>query len=179
MAFAPQGPEIAVVTENGKLLFVDRPSGKVRLSVAAHNTWIQDVEYSRDGKRVLTAGRQDHTARVWSVATGALELTLSGHTDNLMHGSFSPDGRFIATAGVDHCAKVWDARTGDLLRTIVGPDFGAVFSPDGKDLATTGYDGYAVIWDATLDGRSADELEAFVRRSSPWELVDGRLELRR
>jgi WD40 repeat protein len=114
---------------------------------------------------------------VWNVATGQLELTLSGHRDNLMEGSFSPDGRFIATAGVDHIATVWDARTGETLRTIAGSDFSAAFSPDGRELMTTGYDGYAVLWDVTVDTRSPEELAELVRQRSPWTLVDGRLEL--
>jgi WD40 repeat protein len=177
VAFDPRGAELAVVTENGKLLFVDRSSGTVRSTIDAHKTWIQDVEYSRDGQRLLTVGRQDHTARVWNVATGKLELTLSGHRDNLMEGSFSPDGRFIATAGVDHIANVWDARTGETLRTIAGSDFSAAFGPDGRELMTTGYDGYAVLWDVTLDTRSPEDLAELVRQRSPWTLVDGRLEL--
>jgi WD40 repeat protein len=179
VAFDPKGGELAVTTGLGKLLFVDRGSGKIRRTVQAHKTWIQDVEYSRDGARVLTSGRQDHTAHVWNVETGALELTLAGHVDNIMQGSFSPDGRFIATAALDHVANVWDARTGELLRSIPGGDYSATFSPRGDELLTTGYLGHAVVWDLTLDTRSADELSDFVQHRSPWTLVDGRLELRR
>ncbi|HEX8793271.1 MAG TPA: serine/threonine-protein kinase [Polyangiaceae bacterium] len=178
VTFAPDGRELAAVTENGKLLLFDRGSGTVRQTIDAHKTWIQDVVYSADGARVLTVGRQDHTARVWNVASGRLELELGGRKDNLLQGSFSPDGRFIAAAGVDHVATIWDARTGDLLRTIPGADFSATFSPDGRELLTTGYDGYAVVWDATLDQRSAEQLADFVRERSPWELVEGRLQLR-
>jgi WD40 repeat protein len=128
--------------------------------------------------RVLTVGRQDHTARIWNVETGALELTLGGRKDNLLQGSFSPDGRFVAAAGVDHVATIWDAHSGELLRTIPGADFSAAFSPNGKELLATGYDGYAVLWDTTLDERTPRQLADFVRKRSPWELVDGRLALR-
>jgi WD40 repeat protein len=178
VAFAPDGKELAAVTENGRLLLLDRGSGRVRRSIDAHKTWIQDVEYSPDGKRILTVGRQDHTARIWNVATGALELTLGGRKDNLLEGSFSPDGRFVAAAGVDHVATIWDARTGEVLRTLPGADFSAAFSPNGAELLTTGYDGYVVVWDVTLDERSPAALSDFVRERSPWQLVDGRLELR-
>jgi tricorn protease-like protein len=177
VAFDPRGGELAVVDENGKLMFLDRATGKVRRTIEAHKTWIQDVEYSRDGTRLLTVGRQDHTARIWNVATGELELTLTGRKDNLLQGSFSPDGRFVAAAGVDHVATIWDARTGELLRTIPGADFSAAFSPSGNELLTTGYDGYAVVWDVTLDDRSPEQLAEFVKQRSPWELVEGRLQL--
>lgn len=178
VTFDPRGRELAAVTESGKLLFIDRASGNIRRSIDAHTTWIQDVEYSRDGTRVVTVGRQDHTARIWNVATGELELTLSGRRDNLLQGSFSPDGRFVAAAGVDHVATIWDTRTGDILRTFPGADFSAQFSRDGRELLTTGYSGFAVLWDITLDGRSAEQLADYVHQRSPWELVDGRLQLR-
>lgn len=179
VAFDPRGRELAAVTESGKLLFIDRATGAVRRTIHAHSTWIQDVEYSRDGTRLLTVGRQDHVARIWDVATGALELTLAGEKDNLLQGSFSPDGRFVATACIDHVASIWDAHTGDRLRAIPGGDFSALFSPDGRELVTTGYDGYAVVWDVTLDERSPEQLAEDVRQRSPWELVDGRLQLRK
>ncbi len=179
IAFHPDGAEVAVTTENGDLLLVDRASGQVKRRVHAHDTWIQDVEYDRDGTRIVTAGRQEHRARVWNAKTGELELTLEGHKDNMMRASFSVDGRFIATSSMDHTARIWDAKTGAHLRTIVGPSYTAVFSPDGKELLTTGYNGYAVIWDMAVDERSAEELAAFVRDVSPWTLVDGRLVLER
>jgi WD40 repeat protein len=177
VAFDPKGAELAATNENGKLFLVDRATGKVRRAIDAHPTWIEDVAYSPDGTRILTSGRQDHTAKVWNTATGALELTLSGHRDNLLQGRFSPDGRFIATASVDHTANVWDARSGDLLRTILGGDFTATFAPDGRELLVTGYDGYAVLWDVALDSRSAADLVDLARRRSPWVLEDGRLTL--
>jgi WD40 repeat protein len=178
VAFDPRGGELAAVTESGKLVLFDRTSGQVRRTIDAHSTWIENVAYSPDGARILTVGRMDHTARIWNVATGALEVTLGGRKDNLMQGSFSPDGRFVAAAGLDHVATIWDAHTGDLLRTILGADYSAAFSPNGKELLTSGYDGYVVLWDVTLDERSAEKLADFVARSSPWELVDGRLRLR-
>jgi WD40 repeat protein len=178
VAFDPRGGELAAVNENGKLVFFDRVSGKVRRTIDAHKTWIQDVEYSRDGARLLTVGRQDHIAHIWNVATGELELTLTGRKDNLLQGSFSPDGRFVAAAGVDHVATIWDAHSGELLRTIPGADFSAAFSPNGTELLTTGYDGYVVVWDVTLDERSPEQLADFVKQRSPWELVKGRLQLR-
>ena len=62
----------------------------------------------------------DHTARIWRVATGALMAVLSGHTDAVWSASFSPDGTRIVTASRDHTARLWDARTGTALRTLAG-----------------------------------------------------------
>ncbi|MEJ7728957.1 MAG: hypothetical protein WKG00_07070 [Polyangiaceae bacterium] len=133
------------------------------------------MEFSRDGERIITSGRQDHTAKVWNAHTGALELTLTGHTDNLMHGSFSFDGELIATSAMDHTARIWDARTGELIRTLDGASYGAEFAVDRRELFSVGYYGYIVLWDMSLDQRSPTELSDFVAGSSPWKLVDGRL----
>jgi WD40 repeat protein len=178
VAFHPAGALVAASNENGKVFFFERASGKLLRTLDAHTTWIQDLEFSPDGERLLTCGRQDHTARVWHAQSGALELTLAAHRDNIARGAWSPDGRVIATSGMDQAANIWDARTGELLRTIQGPSYTAVFSPDGSELLTTGYNGYAVLWETALDPRTPEELSAFVRARSPWALASGRLVLR-
>jgi WD40 repeat protein len=174
VTWRPDGRELAVTTEDGRLILVGR-DGTIARTIAAHPNWIEDVSYSADGARVITAGRQDHAARVWDARTGALLLTLAGHKDNLERASFSPDGTVIATSALDHTARLWDATTGELLRTIGGASYTAVFDPTGTRLLTTGYHGYAVMWDLALDPRGPDELAAWIAARSPWRLVGGRL----
>lgn len=179
VAFSPDGAELAAAHEDGRLHRYDARTLDELGSIKASSTWIQDVVYSRDGERILTCGRQDHTGRIWSRATGALLATLHGHNDNMMYGSFSPDGRLVATSGMDQVANIWDASTGFLLRSIRGPSYTAAFSPDGAELLTTGASGYAVLWDMRVDTRSPEEIVAYVAERAPWVLVDGRLELKR
>ena len=63
----------------------------------AHPTWIQDVVYSADGTRIATAGRQDHTARIWDAQTGERLLSVDGHRNNLTRVGFHPDGSLLST----------------------------------------------------------------------------------
>jgi WD40 repeat protein len=79
---------------------------------------------------------------------------------------------------VDGTARLWDARTGELLRIIDGPSTTALFRPGTDELLTTGRHGYAVAWSTALDARSPAEIAAYVASRSPWELVEGRLQLR-
>jgi eukaryotic-like serine/threonine-protein kinase len=178
VAFRPDGGELAIGNERGTLYFLDRASGRLLRTVAAHPSQIHDIDYRADGARLVTAGRNDHTARVWDTTTGRLELTLSGHSDRLTHAAFNPDGTLIATVGADNVANLWDATTGELIRVIPGPGQVAKFSPDGTELFTIGDCGYTVFWKLALDTRSPGELAAYVAEHSPWRLVDGRLQLR-
>ena len=88
---------------------------------------------------------------VWDARTGERILTLQGHTDLILDLAWSPDGRRIATAGVDGEAKVWDVRTGAELLTLTGHTSfvtGVAFAPDGRLVATASYDGTVRLWNA-------------------------------
>ena len=179
LAFSPDGSRIAVADENGRVTVWRRDTGAQELAFQAHTVWIQDIEYSDDGSVIVTGGRLDHTAITWDAATGAKRRMFLGHVDNLSRASLSPDGTLVATSAMDNTARLWDERTGELLRIIRGPAYTAEFSPDGTRLFTTGLKEMAVIWDIRLDGRSPQAIADLVEAKSPWQLRDGRLELRR
>jgi len=91
-----------------------------------------------------------------ALRTSRLQLTLSGHSEQLRDVVFSPDGKLLATASWDHTAKIWDAVSGNLLTTLSGhnKNVNAVaLSPDSTHLATASEDGTVNIWDARADRR--------------------------
>ncbi len=177
LAWHPNGEELAASNEFGRIYFLDARTGQVKRSFEAHSTWVQDIEYSHDGKRLFTAGRQDHQVRVWDLRTGERLFNFTQHQNNVMDVSESRDGRLLATAALDHQVHLYDATTGVLLRSIRGPGYSAQLSADGSKLLTTGYNGYAVVWDIQPDLRPVETLVAEVAARSPWRLVDGELEL--
>ena len=92
---------------------------RTKLTLAGHADFVFGLDFSPDGKRLVTASG-DHTAKVWDAETGQDLLTLAGHSDAVNHAVFSPDGRRIATASDDGTAKVGDAETGQELLSLVG-----------------------------------------------------------
>ena len=81
---------------------------------------------------------------IWEARTGKSVQTLSGHTGLVYGLAFSPDGRFLASAG-DHDllsrkpgeVKIWDVaerKERATLRSDFGNSFGMALTPDRKTL---------------------------------------------
>lgn len=76
---------------------------------------------------------------------------LDGHQGTVLTASFSPDGKRLATAGLDKTIKLW-SRDGGLLATLTGHQAMVrvvKFSPDGQWLASSSDDGIIKIWTPT------------------------------
>ena len=88
-------------------------------------------------------------------------LTFEGHSFILLSVSFSPDGKWIASAGSYPERKdpseivIWDAQTGQERLTLKGHSesvHSVSFSPDGKRIVSGGSDKTIKVWDiSSLD----------------------------
>lgn len=140
--------EIVSSGDGGVLRRFDLPDGKVN-----------DVQFSRDEKRVLlatgTAGLNGR-AVVVDVETSAVVGEYSGHADILYAAVWSPDESVVATAGYDRKIRLHDAVSGTLLRELSGHNgavFDLQFSPDGTLLASASADATVKIWNVASGER--------------------------
>jgi hypothetical protein len=83
-------------------------AGRELAKLTGHKGAVNFVEFSRDGRHVVTAS-DDGTARVWRADGSKTLAVLKGHTKPLESAEFSPDGQCVVTASDDGTARVWHA----------------------------------------------------------------------
>ncbi len=95
-----------------------------------------------------------NTSTIAQVQVIKLRQTIN-HSDEINSASFSPDGKYFATASDDKTAKIWETRTGKLAANLLGHTKGVnsvKFSPDGKYVISASWDGTAKAWE-TITGK--------------------------
>jgi WD40 repeat protein len=121
------------------------------LAVMHHEGAVVYAAFSPDGRRLVTASR-DNTARLWDLGgDNPVATVLEGHQNWVLHAAFSPDGRRLVTASTDKTARLWDLGGERPVATVLEghqqPVVHAAFSPDSRRLVTASMDNTARLWD--------------------------------
>jgi WD40 repeat protein len=110
------------------------------------------LRFSPNGQRLATVGEEDGSGAIVDLFTGRLAAPKFKHGGNLKDVHWSPNGRFVLTAGTFPSVKIWDAASGELYRspmhTGTNATMSARWSADGRFIATRNSDGSVRVWDA-------------------------------
>jgi WD40 repeat protein len=94
------------------------------------------MAFSPDNKMLISSDYSERYMRLWNTISGELVGVLQGHPGHTAEFSISPDGKTVASTGLDGSLKLWHLATRRELATLpiagtIGP---LQFSPDGTFL---------------------------------------------
>ncbi|MBN9688696.1 MAG: protein kinase [Verrucomicrobia bacterium] len=98
---------------------------------------------------LLMLGGSRGDVGVVDLETGQTRWSKKGHGNAVVGGSFSPDGRLLATASWDRLIHLWSVATGEKVATLNGHKAGVLevaFSSDGRTLASSSDDWTVKLW---------------------------------
>jgi WD40 repeat protein len=155
--------DLAVAADaQGRVTAWDTSTGAVRWQESPEAT-VASLAISRLGDVVAASG-DEGTALLAAKNGATLHLLAARRGD--ARASFSPNGRYVATAGLDHNGRIWFVGSGRLYRRLKGHGAALtdiVFSRQGGQIATSSADADVRVWNVATGVGHALERRAFGR----------------
>jgi WD40 repeat protein len=139
------GVNQVVFSRDGKLVATASDDETARVWTAAGTTEldvhrsVNAIDLSPDATELVT-GAHDGSVRAWSIAQRTSRV-IARHHAPVRSVAYSPDGRHIASGGLDSAVWLVDRATATARVYVAdGPVNRVAFSPDGTQLAAAGAD---------------------------------------
>jgi WD40 repeat protein len=138
--FSADARMLAVAYQRGAVKVFDVESWNVTHDLTG-TLHVHGLAFSPDSQRLAAVGAV--AAQVWELNSGKSLAHVSPPFGGSFSVSFSPNGKWFATADGDAFVRVYDASSGNLQSTVQGfllEPMAVAFSPDGKTLLAGGVD---------------------------------------
>jgi WD40 repeat protein/serine/threonine protein kinase/two-component SAPR family response regulator len=156
-ALAPDWEQVAVGFWEGGVEVWDLEREEILFELSGYEGSVE-LEYSQDGRRLVSNEWEAGRVIVWDAQTGESLQTIE-IGQSIQDHVVSPDGRWVAlSTSLDTSIQIWGMvsslsdETLEPTITLTGhesPIFLLAFSPDGTKLASASRDGSARVWDVT------------------------------
>ena len=143
--------------------------GKISSSMSTGGMGNNIVVFSKNGHMLATALNSDRATKssrftvllweVWEDPRRQSQLTLKGHTDNIIALAFTSNGKTLASGSDDKTIRLWDVSTGTQMSSLRSGKVRALaFSMDGKTLASVSNFSQIQLWNIST-GRQLTSLK--------------------
>lgn len=172
-AFSPDGKSILINSSGNSEIsshasLWDVQTGKRNLLFFGHSGYIFDIDFSPNGKYILTAS-DDHSAKLFDSQSGEELQSYNDHSSRVLSCAFSHDSKLVLTGSDDNTAKLWNCLTGELIYTFQGHTNAVQdckFSPNGQMVLTIGNDQTIRLWST----QTGAQLKIFKCETHPWHV---------
>jgi len=141
----------AVVMQPATRIEPDNASRVRSLAVLnAQQGAVRGVAWASDSRTVASGSYG--VVQLWDVRTGSLLATLRGHSNQVQHMAWAPDGSLLASSSRDGTVRLWDTGARKMQSVLRAPQsdpqLAVAWSPDSSRLASGSASGVVLLWDA-------------------------------
>jgi eukaryotic-like serine/threonine-protein kinase len=148
VGFSPDYERFFAIDAHGLIRICDAGTGKLLNSFGGPAPPIRKATLGPAGRRLAVSVERENILHLFETATGR-EKQISGHRDFVSGLAFSPDGKTLASGGMDAAIVLWDAATATPTANLSGhmeEVTDLAFTPDGQTLASLAHRDSIKLW---------------------------------